>query len=36
MDNLALCFGVGCLIGIVLFFYCGYKGWLDKWSGLTK
>jgi len=34
MDNTPLFFGVGCLIGIVLFFVCERLGLLHKWSGL--
>ena len=34
MDNTALFFGIGCLIGIVIFFVCERLGWLHKMSRL--
>lgn len=34
MDYTPQFFGLGMIIGIVLFFVCERMGWLHKWSGL--
>jgi len=36
MDNLVFSCGIGIIIGMMLFFFCLYMGWIEKWSGLKK
>ncbi len=33
---MVLFFGIGCMIGIILFFICERKGLIHKWHGLSK
>lgn len=34
--NTVIWFGIGAVAGIILFFFCAFMGWIDKWSGLKK